>query len=173
MTSESRCAASRSTGMLLSPLVTNGGTLSAAGRRARRADQGVEVVDLALYGVWRRVAAGTATAPVVHEHREVPREQRRQLRHRAERSAAERAVDEDDRRSLPAQAIVGDRRAVARAYLAHARSSLRNRSTASLGPKSSSSYSWRTSISPSCSAGLGKRLAHSSASSRDFTWMRV
>src|SRR5207244_13032830 len=46
--------------------------------------------------------------------------------------------------------------------LTHARSSLRKRSTASLGPKSSSSYSWRTSISPSVRSALVKRRAYSS-----------
>ncbi len=47
----------------------------------------------------------------------------------------------------------------------------RNRSSVSLGPNSSSSYSRRTSISASLPspAGLGKRLVHSSASSGDFT----
>jgi len=47
----------------------------------------------------------------------------------------------------------------------------RKRSTASLGSKSSSSNNWRISISPSASSpkGEGKRLAHSSASSLDFT----
>jgi hypothetical protein len=47
----------------------------------------------------------------------------------------------------------------------------RKRSTASLGPKSSSSNSWRTSISPSLpsTAGLGKRFVHSIPSSLDFT----
>src|SRR4029434_239471 len=45
------------------------------------------------------------------------------------------------------------------------------RSIASLSPKSSSSNSWRTSISPSFPSidGLGKRRVHSIASSRDFT----
>src|SRR6266853_1427140 len=121
-----------------------------------------------------RLAAVPATAPVVHEHGEVPREQRCQLRHRAEGPAAERAVDQDDRRSR-AQAIVRDRRAVARAHVFHPTSILRKRSTASLGPKSSSSNSWRTSIPPSWPfrAGLGKRRAHSMASSFDFTWMMV
>src|SRR3989441_1234212 len=146
-------------------------------RSAGLVDQGVEIIDLPLDGVWRRVAAVPATAPVVHEHGEVRREQRCQLRHRAEGSAAERAIDQDDRRSplTPAEAIVGDRRAVARAYVFHPTSILRKRSTASLGPKSSSSNSWRTSISPSCPfrAGLGKRRAHSMASSFDFTWMMV
>ena len=54
-------------------------------------------------------------------------------------------------------------------------SSSRKRSTASLGPKSSSSYNWRSSISASAPSptGLGKRLVHSSGSSRDFTWMIV
>ena len=53
--------------------------------------------------------------------------------------------------------------------------SSRKRSIASLGPRSSSSYNWRTSISVSAPSptGLGKRLVHSSASSRDFTWMIV
>src|SRR5207253_2498726 len=57
----------------------------------------------------------------------------------------------------------------------HPTSILRKRSTASLGPKSSSSNSCRTSISPSLpsSEGLGKRRAHSMASSFDFTWMMV
>src|SRR5947208_9114185 len=57
----------------------------------------------------------------------------------------------------------------------HPTSIWRKRSTASLGPKSSSSNSWRTSISPSLPsrAGLGKRRAHSMASSFDFTWMMV
>src|SRR6184192_3079195 len=60
-------------------------------------------------------------------------------------------------------------------FLLHAMSILRKRSTASLSPKSSSSNSWRTSISPSLPsrAGLGKRRAHSIASSLDFTWMSV
>ena len=51
----------------------------------------------------------------------------------------------------------------------------RKRSTASLGPKSSGSNSWRTSISLSDPSpwGLGKRLAQSTASSRDFTWISV
>jgi uncharacterized protein YndB with AHSA1/START domain len=51
----------------------------------------------------------------------------------------------------------------------------RRRCTASVCSKSSSSNSWRTSISPSLPwiAGLGKRLVHSRASSRDFTRMRV
>lgn len=59
-------------------------------------------------------------------------------------------------------------------YLFSATSS-RKRSIASLGPRSSSSYSWRTSISASAPSptGLGKRLVHSSASSRDFTCMIV
>ena len=51
----------------------------------------------------------------------------------------------------------------------------RKRSTASPGAKSSSSKNCRTSISASLPSmeGLGKRLAHSIASSRDFTWMMV
>ncbi len=51
----------------------------------------------------------------------------------------------------------------------------RKRSTASLGAKSSSSNSWRTSISASLPspARLGKRLVHSIASSRDFALIRV
>src|SRR6266853_426729 len=58
-------------------------------------------------------------------------------------------------------------------FFARSFSISRKRSTASLGPKSSSSKNWRTSISPSLPSieGLGKRLAHSIASSRDFTWM--
>src|SRR5207245_11487155 len=59
----------------------------------------------------------------------------------------------------------------AKAYFFRASKS-RKRSTASLGPKSSSSNNWRTSISASAPspAGLGKRLVHSSASYLDFTW---
>ena len=53
--------------------------------------------------------------------------------------------------------------------------SSRKRSTPGPGSKSSSSKSCRTSISPSPShcAGLGKRRVHSSASSREETWMMV
>src|SRR5262249_37492004 len=60
-------------------------------------------------------------------------------------------------------------------YLFFARcfSSSRACSIAGLGAKSSSSKSCRISISPSCPApwGAGARLAHSIASSLDFTWM--
>jgi hypothetical protein len=51
----------------------------------------------------------------------------------------------------------------------------RKRSIVALSPKSSSSNSWRTSISHSLPrpAGAGKRFVHSSASSRDYAWMSV
>ncbi len=62
-----------------------------------------------------------------------------------------------------------------RPYPAERASMARKRSITSLGPKSSSSNSWRTSISASLPSptGLGKRFAHSSASARDFTSIRV
>ena len=55
------------------------------------------------------------------------------------------------------------------------RSILRNLSMPSPGSKSSSSNSCRISISPSTFGpwGAGKRLAHSIASSRVFTWISV
>src|SRR2546422_564423 len=86
-----------------------------------------------------------------------------------------RTAPEDMAYTTRPQLIVGNRRAVARTDVSHPTSILRKRSTASLGPKSSSSNSWRISISPSLSsrAGLGKRRAHSIASSFDFTWIMV
>src|SRR5262249_6016713 len=58
-------------------------------------------------------------------------------------------------------------------FLASSFSSSRARSTASLEGKSSSSKSWRISISASAPSpcGGGTRLPHSIASSRDFTWI--
>ena len=82
------------------------------------ADQRLDVLDLTLHGVGRRVAALPATAAVVGDHREAIGELRRQLAGRPGLPPAQRAVDDDQRRPR-AGALEGDRRSVGGADGAH------------------------------------------------------
>jgi hypothetical protein len=91
-----------------------GGHPEHMGRPARRLDERVEVLDLALDRVARRVAAVAAPAAVVADHAEPRREQPAELSPALPAAIAERAADEDQRRPV-AGAVVGDRRAVGRA----------------------------------------------------------
>ena len=96
-----------------------GGDAIDIGGAARFPDQRFDVFHLALDRVRRGIAALAAAAPIVGEHGEMLREQRRKLRRRAERAVAERAVDQDQRRAAP-RPLEGDRGAIFRNDFEHA-----------------------------------------------------
>jgi hypothetical protein len=81
-------------------------------RAAGAVDQRLDVVDLPVDRVGQRVPALAAAAAVIAIDREMRREQLGQLRPGAGRMDCQRAVDQDQGRSL-ALLVVGDRRAVA------------------------------------------------------------
>jgi hypothetical protein len=78
-----------------------GGHAENGRRPASLRDEGVDVLDLTVQRVWRRVATVAAAPPIIVKHREVRRQQLRQFRRPGvERPVLERPPDEDDRRSL-------------------------------------------------------------------------
>src|SRR5207249_11040291 len=80
-------------------------------RAAGVVDQRLDVVDLPVDRVRQRVPALAAATPVKTVDREARREQLGQLRRGAGRMDGQRAVDQDQGRSL-APLVVSDRRAV-------------------------------------------------------------
>ncbi len=81
-------------------------------RSARDAEDRVEVVELPLDRVLRRVAGVATAAPVVRDHREPGREQLGQPPPALPATVAERAADEDQGRPV-SRPFVGDRRPIA------------------------------------------------------------
>jgi len=88
-----------------------GGVAVEERRAARAVDQRLDVVDLAVDRVGQRVPALATATAIKAVDREPRREQRGQLRPGAGRMNRQRAVDQDQGRSLTV-CVVRDRRAV-------------------------------------------------------------